>query len=87
MAGGKAGTTVVSTKGQVILPQAVRERRHWRTGTRLVVEETPDGILLRTAAHFADTSPEQVFGSLRFKGRPKSIDDVLAAAARRQAGD
>jgi AbrB family looped-hinge helix DNA binding protein len=30
-------TTTVSTKGQVILPKAVRDSRHWTAGTRLVV--------------------------------------------------
>lgn len=39
--------TTVSTKGQVILPKAVRQRRDWNAGTRLIVEETEDGILLR----------------------------------------
>jgi AbrB family looped-hinge helix DNA binding protein len=37
-------TTTVSTKGQVILPKAIRERRSWAAGTRLVVEETPEGV-------------------------------------------
>src|SRR6266566_7381011 len=34
----KAATTL-STKGQVILPKAIRERRHWGPGTRLLVED------------------------------------------------
>ena len=39
-------TTVVSTKGQVILPKAIRLERRWQTGTRLLVENTSDGVLL-----------------------------------------
>jgi AbrB family looped-hinge helix DNA binding protein len=31
-------TTVVSTKGQVILPKAIRDKRHWQAGTRLEVQ-------------------------------------------------
>src|SRR5436309_3010030 len=46
-------TTTVSTKGQVILPKAVRERRNWGAGTRLVVEDTPEGVLLKAAPVFA----------------------------------
>lgn len=42
MAAGKL-TTTVSTKGQVILPKAIREERRWRAGTRLTIESTPDG--------------------------------------------
>jgi AbrB family looped-hinge helix DNA binding protein len=40
-------TTRVSTKGQVILPKAIRERLRWSTGTELIVEETPEGVLLK----------------------------------------
>ncbi|WP_398473141.1 AbrB/MazE/SpoVT family DNA-binding domain-containing protein, partial [Tardiphaga sp.] len=31
-------TTLVSTKGQVILPKAIRDQRNWSPGTRLTVE-------------------------------------------------
>lgn len=31
--------TTVSTKGQVTLPSAIRKRRQWGAGTRLLVEE------------------------------------------------
>ena len=37
-------TTTVSIKGQIILPKAIRQRRNWAPGTRLVVEETPNGV-------------------------------------------
>jgi len=43
-------TTTVSTKGQVILPKAIREQRHWDSGTRLLVENTQDGVLLNARA-------------------------------------
>ena len=56
--------TTVSTKGQVILPKAIRQRRQWDAGTRLVVEETADGVLLKPAPAFAPTRPENVFGML-----------------------
>jgi AbrB family looped-hinge helix DNA binding protein len=36
-------TTTVSSKGQIILPKAIGQRRNWAPGTRLEVEETPDG--------------------------------------------
>jgi len=40
-------TTTVSTKGQVIWPKVIRDQRHWAAGTELVVEDTPDGVLLK----------------------------------------
>jgi AbrB family looped-hinge helix DNA binding protein len=72
-------TTTVSTKGQIILPKAIRQRRHWGPGTRLVVEETPDGVLLKPAPLFPPTRPEDVAGMLAYKGPAKTLDEMDAA--------
>ena len=84
-------TTTVSTKGQVILPKAIRERRDRDAGTRLLVEETPEGILLRRAPAFATTRPEEVFGLLPHRGAPKSLEEmdagVMAVAWQRNDRD
>lgn len=86
---GKPPTTRISTKGQVILPKAVRTRRKWGPGTELLVEETAAGILLKEAPAFAPTKPEDVFGMLQYKGKPKTLKEmdegVLAEARRRHA--
>lgn len=91
MASADKFTTVVSTRGQVILPGAIRQRRGWGTGTRLLVEETVEGVLLRPASAFVMTQPEDVFASLPHHGRPKTLKDmeagVLAEAERRHARD
>ncbi len=71
-------TTTVSTKGQVILPKAIRDSRHWPAGTRLLVEETPEGVLLKSAPAFAPTRPEDVRGMLAYKGKPKTIEEMDA---------
>lgn len=81
-------TTTVSTKGQVILPKAIRDRLHWDAGTRLIVEHAADGVLLRpSAGAFAPTRPEDVFGCLPHEGEPKSVEQMdagIAAEARRR---
>ena len=67
-------TTTVSSKGQVILPKAIREQLRWPTGTELTVEDTPEGVLLKAKPAFAPTRPKDVFGSLANEGpamRPK----------------
>jgi AbrB family looped-hinge helix DNA binding protein len=69
----ESATTTVSTKGQVILPKAIRERRKWTAGTRLVVEDTPDGVLLKPAPLFMPTRPEDVAGMLAYDGPAKTI--------------
>ena len=74
-------TTVVSTKGQVILPKSVRDHKRWTAGTRLIVEDTPDGIILKAEPLFAPTRPKDVFGSLKVKGRPKTLQEMDAGIA------
>ncbi len=49
MPGSERLTATVSTKGRIVLPKAVRAPRRWGAGTRLVVENTPDGVLLKSA--------------------------------------
>jgi AbrB family looped-hinge helix DNA binding protein len=72
-------TTTLSTKGQLILPQAIRRRHHWGPGTKLIVEDTPEGVLLKPAPLFPPTRPEDVFGCLKYDGPPISIEDMDAA--------
>jgi AbrB family looped-hinge helix DNA binding protein len=71
-------TTIVSTKGQVILPKAIRQRRDWSPGTRLVVEETAEGVLLKPAPIFARTDPEKVRGMLAYRGKAKTLEEMDA---------
>ncbi|MBK1840579.1 AbrB family transcriptional regulator [Azospirillum sp. YIM B02556] len=90
MSAAKQTTTVISTKGQVILPKAIRQQRQWTAGTRLVVENTAEGVLLRPAPMFSETRPEEVFAMLAYKGEAKSLEEMEAgilAEARRHAGD
>ena len=85
-------TTTVSTKGQVILPKAIRDQLHWNAGTRLLVEHTAEGVLLKPiTTAFAPTRPEDVFGCLAYNGEPKSLEQmdagIAAEAACRHARD
>ena len=80
-----------STVRLLLLPKSIRQRRNWDAGTRLVNEETADGVLLKSAPLFKPTRPEQVAGSLKYSGRPKTLEEmdagVLAEAKRRYARD
>ncbi len=87
MTSANKSSTVVSTKGQVILPKAIRASKGWGAGQKLVVEETRDGILLRPESPFPPTDPADVFGSLARHGKQlsdKDIEKALRAAAKRR---
>ncbi len=81
-------TTVISTKGQVILPKVIRDQRDWPAGTRLTVEATPEGVLLKAVPLFGPTTVSSVFGSLRHGGPALSLEDMekaIALEAKRRA--
>ena len=81
MAASEKLTTTVSTKGQVILPKAVRDERAWNAGTRLVVERTREGVLLREEARFPRTRLEDVVGLLSGPGPVLTIEQMDEAVA------
>lgn len=72
-------STTVSTKGQVILPKAIRDLRRWPAGTRLVVKDTPEGVLLTQEPVFPPSRMEDVYGMLKYDGPPVSIPETDAA--------
>lgn len=58
-----------------------------RSGMISMVGETTDAAVLKSAPTFAATRPEDVFGALPYKGKPKSIarmDAGVLAKAKRQ---
>ena len=91
MASAEKLTIRISTEGRVTLPESVRQSRQWQAGTRLVVEETADGVLLKDAPAFESKRSDEVFGSLKFPGSPKTLEEmdagVIAEAKRRHARD
>ena len=83
---GDLSTTVLSTKGQLVLPKAIRDQQKLRPGTKFTVEVTKDGYLFRPVPLFPRTELKDVAGMLAYKGPPISIEDmdiaVLAEAKR-----
>ncbi len=69
-------TTVLSSKGQVIIPKPIRTAHHWNAGDRLVVEDTADGVLLRPAALFKRTTLDEVAGCLKWNGPAKTLEEM-----------
>lgn len=84
-------TTSLSAKGQISLPISIRQALGWVIGTRLLVESTCEGVLLRPDPVFPETNPEDVFASLSYDGPPRSLEEmevgILAEAKRRYEGN
>lgn len=71
-------TTRLSSKGQIILPKAVRDAHDWESGTEFSVEDTDDGVLLRPLKANA-TRLDDVVGCLPRKGTARTIEAMNAA--------
>ena len=69
-------TTKLSSKGQVILPKSIRDAHAWRPGMEFIVEDTPEGILLRPRKSLKPKRIEEVAGSLRYEGPPKTLEEM-----------
>ncbi len=72
-------TTRLSSKGQIILPKAVRDAHHWEPGTDFSIEDTGDGVLLRPLKTAQPTRLDDVVGCLRVKGPARTIKAMDAA--------
>lgn len=69
-------TTKISSKGQVVLPKSVRESIRWLPGTELAVELRDDTVCLKALNPFPPTTLKDVQGSIRHKGKRKSLADM-----------
>ena len=87
-------TTIVSSKGQVIIPKSVRDSRRWTAGTRLEVRDMPEGVLLARLTSAVKTPLGAGLAAIRarvaYRGPTKTIEEMQAAvlreAARRKPG-
>ena len=62
-----------------MLPRAIRERRGWSAGVELIVEERPEGVLLRPAKIEKPSRMEDVAGCLGLVDRVVSIEEMNSA--------
>lgn len=85
MAGQSGQRTSISTKGQVVLPKPMRDRRHWVAGMQLIATDHPDGILLSAAPPERITTLADVIGCAKYDGPPKSLEDMQRGIAERAA--
>ena len=75
-------TLVVSSKGQIVLPVAVRRRLGLGPGARLELTEQAEGLSLRVvrAVPSADVSRLAGIVTARSQGKPRRLQDFDPAA-------
>jgi AbrB family looped-hinge helix DNA binding protein len=75
--------TRLSSKGQVIIPKALRDAHDWQVGTRLEVIHTVDGVLLKPVVARQTTALPEGLAAIRsrvaYKGPAVSLEDMNAA--------
>lgn len=74
--------TRLSSKGQIIIPQRIREAHQWQAGLEFNVIDTEEGILLTPRLPFKPTSIKDVLGCVNYKGRKKSLKEMEAGIAK-----
>lgn len=74
--------TRLSSKGQIIIPKAVRDSHGWGPGTAFEIEDTGDTLILRPVKLFPTTTIDDAFGCLRWDGPPKTIEEMDQSVVR-----
>lgn len=73
---------LVSSKGQIVLPAALRRRLGMGAGARIEVLEEPDGLKLRVVQPVASTDLSGLAGMVkaRARGVPRRLEDFDPAS-------
>jgi AbrB family looped-hinge helix DNA binding protein len=71
-------TTRLSSKGQIIIPQKIREAHHWNVGLEFAVIDTDKGLLLTPLKPFQKTNIKELIGCTNYKGKKKSLAEMKA---------
>lgn len=72
-------TTRISSEGKILIPKPLLEAHHWEAGQELIAIDMGDGILLKPKKPFPETSLKDVAGCLKYRGSPKSLEDMQNA--------
>ncbi|MCI5132562.1 MAG: AbrB/MazE/SpoVT family DNA-binding domain-containing protein [Candidatus Electrothrix sp. EH2] len=69
----------LSRKGNIAIPKKIIARRRWKTGQKLELIDTEEGILLKAAPTFKPTKLDDVAGMLRHTGKTVSLQEMEEA--------
>ena len=72
----KTETIKLSSKGQVVIPKAIREQLHWEAGTELTIVPTGHGVLLQPSIKKGKHNLVDLRGMLKYEGPPISLEEL-----------
>jgi len=78
-------TTTVSSKGQVVIPRALREKYRLTSGTRLAVAESGEGLVLVPLKRTRSSRPQAGWRALRGAAKGTTALKEHLAEHRREA--
>ena len=73
-------TVRVSSKGQIVIPKAIRESQHIKTGTEFVISSVGSELRLTPAHSLEKTSIKEAAGILHRRGRKYLGEDATRKA-------
>lgn len=81
--------TTLSSKGQLVVPKAIRERQGWKPGDQIELVDSGAGVFMRAVpAAPSGTSATDVFAAIDAivaRSHASPVDDAQAAAMAAQA--
>lgn len=72
-------TTRLSSKGQMVIPKALRDALRWTSGLRVRVVQSADGLLIRPQSAFPASELSQVSGLLKDRVATRTDKEIAAA--------
>ena len=72
-------TVKLSSKGQFVLPKAIRDRQQWEAGTEFVLIDRGAELVIKPIKVFPVTELESPDTSSIYRGKPLSLEDMERA--------
>jgi len=69
-------TITLSSKGQVVIPKAIRDELHWHAGTQITLVTTASGVTLKAVPKKTGRKFEDLIGMLKHEGQPLSTEEL-----------
>lgn len=69
-------TVKLSSKGQFILPKAIRDRHQWRAGTEFTIVERGSELIIKPTRIFPATELEPLDTPPVYRGRALTLEEM-----------